>query len=1095
MNRFLTRSTENKPNIDPTDMLIREMGYSFVSGKLVIKKPDGSIVQIGGEELLSRVSSLEQALLQINKLPNAIDDLFSGNDSDNTINGNILMNDSDADVGDELYVTYVENNSITRNVGVSFSTAYGSMIINRNGSFSFTPNNAARALKIGESVSEFFLCAVEDTSGGRKFSELEVNIIGTNSSPVVSNDTLVSTQGATSQQGNVLSNDSDYESDTLSIVSFTIDGVAGTHSPGTTVIVPDYGNFRLNADGTWIRNRTGSEMSGNIIIRYLVTDGTDSRTGILTIVLQGGLINIDSNPVTTRITGTRTFDVGPDFPYEELDTVPWASMMAGDVVNIHHRALPYKTKFAFAVKATASAPFIINGVTDEDGNRPIIDGRNATTAVGSMPGNDTDIFTTDNQGFGLITIKRRPGTPTSENPEWIIIQNLEIRGAAADASYTNSLGATVQYGFSAGIWIQPTSDVTVRNCVIYDNSQGIFTMSKPGGIGESCQRIKIQYNRIYGNGVNGSGYEHGCYIQGYDALIEGNYLGRGRNGAGGSTYKSRVGKEVIRYNWIESTSRMIDMVHPEFTDAFVEYPDFGIDYVYGNVLINDENLSGNAWRPIHFGSDGSEGGGEWEGSGSAAVNHRKKLYFFSNTYYHNSNYNQADQFFIQLSWPETVCEAWGNVILFDGSIARLNLLYLAGTLNLRGTNLIQGYTTILDASAARGATSSSHAVNRLGTIIASDPVFINKEFHDLSLGAGSPAIDIYSSLPAGIPASVGTDHPVQGQPNPRTNGISLRPTNIGSTDLGALERDPTAPPRVAPVAAQQPALDSLDIYVPGETVSVTDPSWLYNPDTVIRQWQVNTGSGWSDIVGENGPTLLLTASHLGQIRVRYDATNVVGTTVVYSDVRTVTNASAAEIVQIASGSDTWPTPAMTAAVVMSIAPVVGNTLVAFVMNGQSIGDNFGNAWVKRQDISIGYNSAFYQLYTCVVTNTGSNFTVTGTSNVQDTCSVVVYEVAGTYVNSVGDSQGASGVNGEITISATSANQRVIAGFSAGRSWGNEAPTISSPWIVGARLLLSQVDPTHLVAHGVSPDVGNTTLTAVYGGQQYLVKIAVILDPL
>lgn len=1101
LRRHRTRRSIDKTAPSPADLDGSELAYTPLNGRLWIKNEiNGAIELIGGKEYTDRVDQLVELVGGVNQLPVVQPSSRTVLDTVPSVTGNLLTNASDPE-GTPIAVTSVLYAGVVRTPGVTFSTTYGSMRINTDGNYTFTPNGLARALLLGTNVSEVFQYGVSDQAGGSRATTFTLIIEGRDSAPVASNDTAFGSANAAVQTGNVLSNDTDAEGDALAVVSFKVDGDNTVYTAGQTATIGAFGTFSMSSDGSWIRTKADS-VSGTVVVRYTFSDGTNDSEGVLSLVLSGSLSASVSNPVTTALTGTRVFDVGPGRQYAEPNEVPWASLVAGDVVNIYHRPTPYVTKFGLAAQGEANAKVIINGVTDASGNRPILDGEGATVSPGSMPGTADNIWAAGDEGFGLITVKRRPSRPTSENPRWITIQNLEIKGARADATYTNSLNQVVAYAFSAGIWFQPSTDITIRNCVIHDNSQGIFTMSKPGGMGESCQRVRVLYNRIYGNGAVGSGYEHGCYIQGYDVLIEGNYLGRNRNGAGGSAYKSRVGKEIIRYNWIESSSRMIDMVHPEFIDAFTLYPDFGIDFVYGNVLVNDErlgdnpaNLVGNAWRPIHFGADGipDNHGGEWDGAGSAPHNHRKKLYFFNNTYFHNSNYNQADQFFLQLSWPETICEAWGNVIVFRGSIARLNLLYLAGTLNLRGTNLLIGYTTILDASTVRGATSASHAVNRLGTIITADPQFVSEQFYDFSLAAGSPCIDIFSALPAGIPPEIASEYPVEGEPMPRSNGVSLRPANTGAFDIGALERDPAAPPRVKPVMAQASTFDLSSIYSPGNPIAIVDPTWLYNPTTIVRQWQKNNDGVWEDIVGETNTVLNLTAQHVGELRVKYEATNVLGTTTEYSEVRTVTNAAAAAVIQITSGSDAWPTAAMVSKATFAQPPAIGNTLVAFLMAGAGIGDNFGNAWTLRQDADTGFGERRYQMYTTVVTATGAGFEVTGSSNGQDVSSLIVYEVAGTYTSSVIDLEGAGGTSGDVVITATTPNQRIIAGFTSGRAWGNEAMEVGAPWTTGARLLISQVDPPHTVVHGVSASAGDVTISATPLGHQYIAKIAVLIS--
>ena len=49
-----------------------------------------------------------------------------------------------------------------------------------------------------------------------------------------------------------------------------------------------------------------------------------------------------------------TYNVGPGQPLAELTDVPWLQLQAGDVVNIHHRKLPYRTKFGLRATNTSA---------------------------------------------------------------------------------------------------------------------------------------------------------------------------------------------------------------------------------------------------------------------------------------------------------------------------------------------------------------------------------------------------------------------------------------------------------------------------------------------------------------------------------------------------------------------------------------------------------------------------------------------------------------------------------------------------------------------------------------------------------------------
>lgn len=143
----------------------------------------------------------------------------------------------------------------------------------------------------------------------------------------------------------------------------------------------------------------------------------------------------------------------------------------------------------------------------------------------------------------------------------------------------------------------------IENNVIYDNGFGLFTMAKDGVLSEACKRLVLRNNRIYGNGVNGSYLEHNVYMQSTNPIVEGNYFGQVRAGSQGSTYKSRSSGEVFRYNYVEASARAIDFVHSEDQAAGIAaQPDYGTDYIYGNIIVNDHNLpNGGAYEPIHYG--------------------------------------------------------------------------------------------------------------------------------------------------------------------------------------------------------------------------------------------------------------------------------------------------------------------------------------------------------------------------------------------------------------------------------------------------------------------------------------------------------------
>lgn len=508
--------------------------------------------------------------------------------------------------------------------------------------------------------------------------------------------------------------------------------------------------------------------------------------------------SIPSNPVTTarNATGSGTrYDVTTD---AELDAVPWGALGPGDVVNWFWKSTPYTKKPGLRAQGTALNPVIIQGVTDASGNRPRLNLDGAQTAQGSNVGANIVFAASDTEALGGIVIKRGPSDPYGAyKPSYIEFKNVELYGARTGASFISRAGATVAWPtFSAGIWIQLGAYITIENCVVYDCSMGFFSNAKDNIMGETTEHVTLRNNRFYGCGTVGDGGVHNVYLQCHRPIVEGNYIGQLRAGAGGSSYKSRCGHEVFRNNWVYSTSaRALDLVHPEDqTDAMCAQAGFGVDYFYGNVIVHDyDSPMGGAYRPVHYGGDNS---GEDEGAGGAVYptgfpEYRYRLYWFNNTYItkHDGDPNRKLVMF-QLSTQQQVVWAWNNIVSVTGSgpIERMCWMEYSGTINLLGKNVIYSPVDTLQNHRADGAADRG-IVYQLGTAITGNPNFADLPNRDASILAGSSAINQATSTPAGLPSDSYTtelsSYPVLNQPRNATNGWSVRAA--GTQDCGAFE--------------------------------------------------------------------------------------------------------------------------------------------------------------------------------------------------------------------------------------------------------------------------------------------------------------------
>jgi hypothetical protein len=390
---------------------------------------------------------------------------------------------------------------------------------------------------------------------------------------------------------------------------------------------------------------------------------------------------VDLKPVSHAINGLRTFNVYSD---NDLDSVPWYSLVAGDVVNIFYKSTPYTIKFGLRGRGTPQNPIIVNGVTDASGNRPVIDGNNARTAAGCA-----GIFSTVpeyGEALGLIVIIRGESDDYfTYQPDNIMIQNLRVQGGANGNSFTTLNGTVAPYQSAGGIWFQQGQDFVVDNCEVTDNGFGIFTMAKDQTLNFTVRRIEIKNNRIWGNGVAGSPYEHNLYIQADSPIIDNNYIGLTRTGVDGSSYKDRSARLIFRNNYVVGSSRALDMVQSEDNEYGIPtLPYYGYDYVYNNYIYNE--IAGEA---IHYGGDNW---GEQDGSPvlfNPGVPYREHLFWWNNVIIYNVSIVWRLVIF-DLSLDNITCDAWNSTFVSVYPTPEETWLAEAGLLRLNVNNVVNG---------------------------------------------------------------------------------------------------------------------------------------------------------------------------------------------------------------------------------------------------------------------------------------------------------------------------------------------------------------------------------------------------------------------
>lgn len=476
---------------------------------------------------------------------------------------------------------------------------------------------------------------------------------------------------------------------------------------------------------------------------------------------------------SSALTGShQTYNVGPGQTYTELTDVPWLSLQAGDVVNIHYRNTPYRTKFGLRAQGTANAPVIINGVTDAQCNRPEISGLNAQTATDAR-----------NAGFGngfedytLIAINRGPSDAwDTYTPKYITIQNLKLTGAKRGNAFTGLGGISRSYDyFAAAIYAVRVHNLTVENCEITGNGLGIFTNTRGTSADDYSANVIIRRNRIYLNGNLGRQTEHNLYVQARRALYEGNFIGQAY---GGSSLKDRSSGTVIRYNKILASARALDLVETEeesFSNVKTD-PLYPYAWVYGNLIVNDYQApAGYAVNMVHWGFDNSQ-----------ANARTGTLFYYANTLVNNIPQNvfwYVSPFQIGQDGQaasSTTVEASANIFWQQGTSEWRFLSAPAGVLTFRGSNYVPStwYGTNPNYTADVRTANAN-------LIAGSSPMLDGAYFPQ----ASSPVLDQGGLGPSFTPTGASTLNLTLTHQYEEARGLAPRTTQGTTADLGAFER-------------------------------------------------------------------------------------------------------------------------------------------------------------------------------------------------------------------------------------------------------------------------------------------------------------------
>ena len=366
-----------------------------------------------------------------------------------------------------------------------------------------------------------------------------------------------------------------------------------------------------------------------------------------------------------------TFEVGPARKYPTLDSVPWTALKAGDTVRIHNddatgsSPTVYHQQVSIAATGSATEPIRICGVPDAKGNKPILDGENATTAVGQNWGSGSL------QQLAVIMIydSVHKFDVDADGNRNILVEGLHIRNAKDSFNYIRQGGtAAAPYNRAAScIRVQTGRGVLIRGNDLDNCNQPIFTNSQSpqGGLGYD---LTVEGNYVHGWGTSKADRQHGMYLQEIGLTVQFNYFGDSNPLTGGNVVKSRSILNFLRWNFVSqspNTARPFDLIEPQAFSCSVLPYEFAVlyhgnagqhtdcnlphdgtqvdltsagtiaanveayhsDYVYGNIFDDQGSSSGI----VHYGYDQqTEEGPKFDRRGGT-------LYYWNNTYLSRSS--------------------------------------------------------------------------------------------------------------------------------------------------------------------------------------------------------------------------------------------------------------------------------------------------------------------------------------------------------------------------------------------------------------------------------------------------------------------------
>ncbi|WP_185152694.1 Ig-like domain-containing protein, partial [Fulvivirga aurantia] len=228
-----------------------------------------------GDPTLCDNATVSFTVNPINDGPVALKD--SDNTSINTAtSGNVLSNDYDK-----------EGSPLTVNTSPVTPPSNGVLILNANGTYTYTPNNGFT----GIDTFEYQVCddGAPNASVACSVATVTITVGSGNKAPVANNDTGTTNENTT-LSANVITNDSDPEGDNLTVSTTPVSG-------------PGNGTLVLNADGSYDYTPSTGFFGTDVFSYQVCDDGTPSQCSEATVTITVNEVDLAPVAVDDSFTG------------------------------------------------------------------------------------------------------------------------------------------------------------------------------------------------------------------------------------------------------------------------------------------------------------------------------------------------------------------------------------------------------------------------------------------------------------------------------------------------------------------------------------------------------------------------------------------------------------------------------------------------------------------------------------------------------------------------------------------------------------------------------------------------------------------------